>query len=291
MKRFIFSFPEDDSLARALSLISGLHLGKTKFGTYPDGESHCRILEDVGGSEIYLLCSLNRPNSKFLALIFFCETARSLGALKIHLIAPYLCYMRQDSVFRQGEGITARYFASLLSRYLDSLLTIDPHLHRIRNLDEIYSIPSKSLHSTSLISDYILKEVENPVLIGPDAESIQWVKEVAELSNAKFTVLEKIRKGDRDVEISVPNLDRWKDFTPVLIDDIISTGKTLLKTIEHLRDAKTKPAVCIGVHGIFVEHSYEELINSGIKSLVTTNTIQHESNRIDVVKLLNENLF
>ncbi|MBM9579409.1 ribose-phosphate diphosphokinase [Leptospira sp. 201903070] len=291
MKRFLFSFPENDSLTKSISLLSAINIGEVELGLYPDGESHCRILENVRESEIYLVCSLNQPNSKILALIFFCETARSLGAKKIHLISPYLCYMRQDNVFQTGEGITAKYFAVLLSRYFDSLLTIDPHLHRIKDLNEIYKIPSKSLHATSLIANYIQSEIKNPVLIGPDSESRQWVKEVAELSKSPFTVLEKIRRGDRDVKVSVPHLEKYKDHTPVLIDDIISTGKTLLETIGHLKEATMKPAICICVHGIFAEDSYQELMNSGVELVATTNTIAHISNQIDVSKLLSENLF
>ncbi|RHX88129.1 ribose-phosphate pyrophosphokinase [Leptospira stimsonii] len=291
MKQLLFSFPENDSLAKSVSLLSGIGIGEVQFGNYPDGESHCRILEDVNGSEVYIICSLNQPDSKILSLIFFCETAKSLGAAKIHLIAPYLCYMRQDKVFQSGEGITAKYFANLISKYADSLLTIDPHLHRIKDLKEVYTISARSLHATSLIADYIQKEIRNPVLIGPDAESSQWVKEVAELSKSPYTVLEKIRRGDRDVEVSVPHLEKYRDCTPVLIDDIISTGKTLLETIGHLKVAGMKPAICIGVHGIFADDAYEELMKSGIELCATTNTIQHMSNQIDVSKLLSDNLF
>ncbi|AOP35448.1 phosphoribosylpyrophosphate synthetase [Leptospira tipperaryensis] len=291
MKRLLFSFPENDSLTKSISLLSGISIGEVEFGNYPDGESHCRILEEVKDSEVYLICSLNQPDSKILSLIFFCETAKSLGASKVHLVSPYLCYMRQDKVFKTGEGITAKYFAALLSRYVDSLLTIDPHLHRIKNLNEVYKIPSKAVHATSLIADYIRKEIQNPILIGPDAESSQWVKEVAELSKSPFTVLEKIRRGDRDVEVSVPHLEKYKNSTPVLIDDIISTGKTLLKTIGHLKDAGMKPAICVCVHGIFTDDAYQDLINSGVEFIATANTIEHISNQIDVSQLLSENLF
>ncbi|MBM9500972.1 ribose-phosphate diphosphokinase [Leptospira sp. 201903071] len=291
MKRILFSFPENDSLTKSISLLSGFEIGEVEFGNYPDGESHCRILENIKESEIYLVCSLNQPDSKILSLIFFCETAKSLGAVKIHLISPYLCYMRQDKVFQSGEGITAKYFATLLSRYTDSLITIDPHLHRIKDLNEIYKIPCKSVHATSLIADYIQSEIKKPILIGPDSESSQWVKEVAELSKSPFTVLEKIRKGDREVEVSIPRLEKFKDHTPVLIDDIISTGKTLLETIGHLKETGMKPAICVCVHGIFADDAYQELVNSGVELIATTNTIEHISNQIDVSKLLSENLF
>lgn len=291
MEKILFYFSENASLAKTVSEISGIPLGKAEFGKFPDGESKLRIDEELKDFEVYLLCSLDRPDSKIIPLIFFCETAKSLGAKKIHLISPYLCYMRQDKSFRTGEGVSAKYFASLISRYVDSIVTIDPHLHRIKRLEEVFSIPSKVLHATSLFAEYIQKNVSNPVLIGPDDESSQWVQEVAGISKSPYTVLEKNRKGDWDVEVSAPKMEAYLDRTPVLIDDIVSTGRTLIQTISHLKKLKLSDSICLCVHGIFSENSFQELSQSGVQTIVTTNTIAHSSNGIDVGKLIAENLF
>lgn len=291
MKRLLFSFPENETLTKKLSDRSGLKIGKAEFGRFPDGESKFRIDEELAETEIYVVCSLDRPDSKIVPLLFFSETARSLGAEKIHLVAPYLCYMRQDKVFHPGEGISSRYFASLISRYVDSVLTIDPHLHRIHNLEDIFSVKATTLHATQLFAEYIRKNVKNPILIGPDSESSQWVSEVAKESDSPFTILEKNRKGDRDVEVSVPQIETYRNHTPVLIDDIVSTGKTLLKTIAHLKNAGMQAPICLCVHGIFADNSYRELIESGANTIITTNTIDHVSNRIDISALIAETLF
>ncbi|WP_061249935.1 ribose-phosphate diphosphokinase [Leptospira alstonii] len=291
MNKILFHFPENSSLAKSVSKFSGMRIGNAEFGRFPDGESKLKIEEDLDGARVYLLCSLNQPDTKIVPLIFFCETARRLGAEKIHLIAPYLCYMRQDKVFHPGEGINARFFAALISRYIDSILTIDPHLHRILNLEEIFSVPARVLHSTELLANYIQKNVSNPVLIGPDGESSQWVREVAGYSGVPFTILEKNRKGDRDVEVSVPKTGTYPDHTPVLIDDIVSTGRTLIQTIIHLKKTKMLPPVCLCVHGVFADNSFQEILQCGARAVITTNTIEHRSNSIDVGMLIADRLF
>ena len=130
--------------------------------------------------------------------------------------------------------------------------------------------------------------IEKPVVIGPDAESEQWVSEVATLANAPYLVLNKKRRGDRDVEIAVPRLESWETHTPVLVDDIISTARTMIETVVHLGDAGYSPPVCIGVHPIFAGDAYESLTHAGAERVVTCNTINHPSNAIDINEIVAE---
>jgi len=222
---------------------------------------------------------------KLLPLYFLSKTIKDLGANSIWLVAPYLAYMRQDKVFQKGEGITAQYFASLLSQFTDNLITVDPHLHRISNLNEIYSIKTKVVRAANHISEWILENIKTPILIGPDSESEQWVSQVAKNANAPFIILNKIRRGDTDVEVSIPNVTSYLHHTPVLVDDIISTARTMIETVGHLKKAGMKPPICIGVHAIFANQAYQNLLNSGIEKVVTCNTIPHESNAIDLSDL------
>jgi ribose-phosphate pyrophosphokinase len=166
------------------------------------------------------------------------------------------------------------------------LITIDPHLHRIKSLSEIYNIPTKVTHAASHISAWIKNNIVTPLLIGPDLESEQWVSEVAKNANAPYIILTKIRHGDRNVEVSVPHFDTYKDHTPVLVDDIISTGRTMIETIGHLKTAGMQPPICIGVHAIFAGNAFQEIKDSGAKKIITCNTIPHQSNHIDISDLL-----
>lgn len=260
--------------------------GRSEIRQFPDGESYVRILSDVEDKKVVVVCTLHLPDAKLLPLYFLVETVKSLGAKEVCLIAPYLAYMRQDKVFHPGESVTSAYFAKLISGFADSLITIDPHLHRRSSLSEIYSIPTRVGHAADHISAWIKDNVHNPVLVGPDAESEQWVSEVAKNADAPYVVSTKIRHGDTNVEVSVPGMEQYKNNTPVLVDDIISTGRTMIENIDHLKNTGMLPPVCIGVHAVFAGNAYAELNASGVKEIVTCNTIPHESNRIDISDLL-----
>jgi len=282
MKTVLFPLPGNETLARLLAEKLKAETGELTIRRFPDGESYVLILSDVKGKKVVLVCSLHQPDEKLLPLYFLSNVAKELGAKCTCLVAPYLAYMRQDKIFHPGEGVTSNYFARLVSGFADSLVTVDPHLHRISSLGEIYSIPTKVVHAADAISDWIKKHIENPVLVGPDSESEQWVSEVAKNAGAPFIVLEKTRHGDRDVEVSVPQVEAFQNHTPVLVDDIISTARTMIETVGHLKKAGMKAPVCIGVHAVFSGDAFWDLLHSGVEKVVTCNTIPHGSNAIDL---------
>jgi ribose-phosphate pyrophosphokinase len=146
------------------------------------------------------------------------------------------------------------------------------------------------VHAADAISAWISKNIENPVLIGPDSESEQWVADVAEKAGVPFIVLQKIRHGDRNVEISVPDVDKYKNATPILVDDIISTAHTMIETVKHLKKAGMKPPICIGIHAVFSGDAYQDLKDSGVEKIVTCNTIPHLSNAIDLSGMIAESV-
>ena len=286
MTTLIVPLPGNEALAEVVAQALSCDRGRLETRQFPDGESYLRFADDLGNRAVVLVCTLSRPNDKLLDLLFAAATARDLGAAKVGLVAPYLAYMRQDRRFREGEAVTSTHFATLLSGAVDWLVTVDPHLHRRTSLAEIYSIPATVLHAAPRIADWIARSVPNPVLVGPDAESAQWVHAVAEMAGAPSIVLEKLRRGDRDVSVSVPDIERWRDHTPVLVDDIISTARTMIETVTHLRRIGLAAPVCIGVHAVFADRAYDELHDAGAKGVVSCNTIPHPSNAIDVVPLL-----
>jgi ribose-phosphate pyrophosphokinase len=286
MKKIYFALPGNEELTAILIEKEKAEKGIAEIRSFPDGETYVRILSNVKDKNVFLVCTLNQPDTKLLPLYFLAKTAKEFGAKSICLIAPYLAYMRQDKAFHIGESVTSTHFANLISGFADSLITIDPHLHRRSSLSEIYSIPTAVSHAALHISAWIKYTIQKPILIGPDAESEQWVTEVAKNANAPYVILTKIRHGDRDVEVSVPQIEKYKGYIPVLVDDIISTGRTMIETIGHLKYAGMKPPICIGVHAVFANNAFEEIKNAGAKEVITCNTIPHESNRIDISDLL-----
>ena len=254
--------------------------------SFPDEETYLRWQTSPKGRDVVLLCTLDRPDGKVLPLLFAAAAARDLGAASVGLVCPYLGYMRQDRRFRPGEAVTSAYFAAVVSAHCDWLVTVDPHLHRHGSLSNIYSAPATVVQAAPLIAEWIARSIERPVLIGPDEESEQWVAAVARRIDAPHTVLRKTRHSDRDVDVSVPDLERWHAHTPVLVDDIVSTGRTMIATLHHLVENRTLPPTCIAVHGIFADTAYRELLDAGADRVVTCNTIPHDSNAIDVTGAL-----
>jgi ribose-phosphate pyrophosphokinase len=275
------SHPLVDSLTISLIGVPG----ECNTRQFPDGESYLRVVTPVENRPCVVIADLSQVNSLFLPLIFLLETLRELGASSVGLVAPYLSYMRQDRRFVPGEAVTSRIFAKSLSQHIDWLVTVDPHLHRYHSLDEIYSVPSRVVQGAPALAQW-LKKQKNLLLVGPDEESEQWLSDIAKHSGHRFVIGEKKRFGDRNVEITLPDLSRHQNKTAVIIDDVISSGQTILECIKGLQAKGIEKIQCAAVHGIFADNVYVELLEAGLESLVTTNTIVHRSNAVDVTRLL-----
>ena len=281
----LYAFPGQDQLTASLLRHSGWQAGAVQMRHFPDGETHIQVPDEPQGADTAILCQLHQPDTRILPLLLLAETLRDLGAGRVGLIAPYLAYMRQDKRFQKGEGITSHYFARLLSQHFDWLLTVDPHLHRIHALGEIYSIPARALTAVEPMARWIRDNIRQPLVIGPDSESEQWAARVAELAGCPWEVLNKTRHGDREVEISLPHVEAYTGCTPILVDDIISTGKTMMQAAVHLQNAGLCAPVCVAVHGVFADGAQEEMRQSGLQ-VVTSNSIADESNQIDLAPLI-----
>jgi ribose-phosphate pyrophosphokinase len=286
MKPLLFAFPGQGSLSAHVIAALAAESGALDWHRFPDGESLIRLDTDCRNRDVAIVCTLRDPDWIVLPLLFAARTARALGALRVGLIAPYLAYMRQDARFHQGEALSSAEFAALLSWTFDWLVTVDPHLHRRADLSEIFSIPARHVSAAPLVAEWIRLNVPNAVLIGPDGESAQWVHAVAERIGAPMTVLEKRRHGDRDVDVSLPDRSVLADRTPVLVDDIVSSGRTLIETLGHLKRLGLPPAVCVAVHGVFADASDRALLAAGAARVVSSNTIAHSTNAIDVCTAL-----
>lgn len=278
----LLAFPEHWPLADALADRLALPAVSYTHHRFPDRESLFRIGTDVRGSNLLLIADLHDPDPRFLQLILLADTLRDLGATRIDLIAPYLPYMRQDTRFNPGEGISSRYFARALSAHFDSLTTVDPHLHRYHALAEIYPIPARLVHAAETLAGWIAGSVPDAVLIGPDEESEQWVSDIAQRAGAPYETLVKQRFGDEDVRVSLPHPERWQNHVPVLVDDIISSGRTLMAAVSHLREAGLPAPLCVAVHGVYAPDALAGLKQAGAAEVVTTNTVPSATASIDI---------
>ncbi|MBB5213155.1 ribose-phosphate diphosphokinase [Microbulbifer hydrolyticus] len=280
------------SLAATLPLSAplgkGIHAvhGELEMRHFPDGESYLRVRSPVHERHCVLLANLSQPDEKLLPLLFLAHTLRALGAASIGLVAPYLCYMRQDKAFQPGEAVTSRIFAGLISDAVNWLLTVDPHLHRYHSLAEIYSIPAHALSGMPAMQTWIEAQPEEFLLVGPDAESQQWVSALAHATGRPYIVGKKQRHGDRSVTVTLPEDAQIRRSAVLIVDDVISSGHTVLETTAALKRAGAGSIVCAAVHGVFAEDADRKILQAGADRLATSNSIPGQYGAFDLSPVL-----
>lgn len=282
----LIALPDAEDLAAELAAAGGHDLVALDYRRFPDGESYLRLAAELIGSAA-LVARLDRPDPKIPALLFAAELARERGATRLGLVCPYLPYMRQDIRFRPGEALTSAAFAGWISARFDWLLTVDPHLHRYAALDDIYRLDALALSAANAIGDWIVQQVERPLVVGPDEESAQWVEAVAAPRRLPYCVLKKTRHGDREVCIQAPAaLADWRGYRPVLVDDIASSGHTLAAAARVIQAAGLQAPQCIVVHGLFDSSCRDTLAAAGIERLICTDSVRVAEAEIALAPLL-----
>lgn len=249
---------------------------------FPDDELLVRFNANLNGKLVVLVQSFYGNISDCIVEVLLASaTARELGAKRIILVAPYFPYLRQDKRFHEGESVSQGIIAKLIERYFDEILIIDPHLHRKTSLSQIFRIKSAKLTANSLIADYIKKYIKNPVIMGPDEESYKWARSVAEMINAESGILKKKRYSSYHVKVNLNKKIDLKNKNTVIVDDIVSTGHTIIETAKLLRKLGAKNIYCLCVHGIFAEGALKKLGKAKIK-VISTNTIPNPAAKIDM---------
>lgn len=282
MKPILLSFPEDNACAQRLASELDMERAALHWHRFPDGESLMTVETNSHGRDVVVLCSLANPDSKTMPLYFVAATLREQGARRIILVAPYLAYMRQDERFAPGQAISAHAYAEFLSTVFDALIAVDPHLHRIHELASIFSIPTIAVSAMPAVARWIGANIEKPVLIGPDLESVQWVEPVARDIGAPYLVLKKTRKGDRDVSVTPIDPADVQGHHPVVLDDIASSGFTMTEVLKRLSSIGIHDSTCVIVHAVLAEGAEATLRAAGATRIVSTNTVPHSTNQIDV---------
>ena len=281
-----------------IGLSHGLHLAKSianklkkpysalEVTRFPDSEIKLRFKIDVRGKDVVLVQSFyGVVNDCVIEALFAAETAKDLGAKKIILVAPYFPYLRQDKRFNPGECVSLQTIAKNIDEDFDEVYIIDPHLHREKTLKHIFRIKSHRLTANPLIEEYIKKKIKAPVIIGPDWESYKWAQNVAEKIGCGFAIMEKKRYSSRKVKVSLNKRIDIKNKNLVFIDDMISTGHTLLEAIKAMKKLGARKVTCFAVHGILVENALEKLRKAGAE-VITTNTIPNKVAKIDISNLI-----
>ena len=252
---------------------------------FPDGELKLRLPTGLP-ERVTVYRSLDNPNEKLVELLIVSQTARSQGAGHLTLVAPYLAYMRQDMEFTPGEAVSQRIVGRFLAHLFDAIVTVDPHLHRIDRLEEAAPVAQAVVLVGALpLADHVVRVRTRPLLVGPDAESEQWVAAAAARHGLDYIVCSKIRSGDREVAVDLPAA-QVQGRAAVILDDMASTGHTLAAAARLLRAAGAASVDAAVTHALFTPQALAMLRADGIGEVWSTDCITHPSNAVSMAPLL-----
>ncbi|MGA0840180.1 MAG: ribose-phosphate diphosphokinase [Pseudomonadales bacterium] len=287
----ILTFPDDCARGRDLADRLGVEFDAIDLHHFPDGESRLRLPAALA-PQVVIVRSLDRPNEKLVEILMAALAARESGATEVTLVAPYLAYMRQDAAFQPGEVVSQRWIGQLLATHFDIIVTVDPHLHRVGSLSE--AVPARTaviVPAAPAIGAFLRERAPGAVLVGPDSESAQWVAAVASAAALDYAVADKERHGDRSVSVALP-LRSFAGERVVLVDDLVSTGRTLVEAGRALMRAGARRVDVMATHALFVGDAIAELRAAGIVEIWSTDTVRHPTNALsltpDIADFLNK---
>jgi ribose-phosphate pyrophosphokinase len=283
--------PSSASEARRLAQRLGLEAREITLHRFPDDE--LRVTVGPAAPTTIVFGSLDRPNDKLLALLLAAEALRRGGAKRLVLVAPYLCYMRQDAAFHAGEAISQKVIGPLLARAFDRIVTVDAHLHRTRRIEDVFpECESDNLSAMPAVAAALHAEGFDPatVVAGPDEESEGWVGNLAGLLGLESAVARKIRRGDQSVEIVLPDPAVFSSRPVLLVDDIVSSGGTLAACARALSAAGARSIDAVVTHALFAPDLVAEFSATGIRSVKSTDSVPHPTNAIALDAVLAEAL-
>lgn len=281
----LLCFDDELGFATALARTLACPLALVQRHAFPDGETRLR-LPPVLPADVILLRGLQQPNARLAELWLAAAGARELGARRLSLVSPYLAYMRQDMAFTPGEVVSQRHLGALLAQVFDRVLTVDPHLHRVSTLDEV--LPGRrgvALGAAPLLGCWVAQQCPHALLLGPDQESEQWVAAAAQAGGLEHAVCHKRRHGDHEVEVDLP-ARALAGRHVVLLDDVASTGRTLVAAAQGALAAGATAVDVAVTHALFVGDAEVRLRAAGVGRLWSTDCVPHPSNVVSVVPIL-----
>jgi ribose-phosphate pyrophosphokinase len=282
----VLHFEDQLEPAARFAAAAGLEARPIETRRFPDGETLLRVPVPLP-ARVLLFCSLGQPDARLVEVMLAAGAARDSGVARLALVAPYLCYMRQDMAFRPGEAVSQRIVGRFLGGLFDAVVTVDPHLHRIDRLEQ--AIPSGlpvALTAADALGAFVAANVPDAVLVGPDEESAQWAAAVASAAGRPHAVFAKVRHGDRDVDVVADGGPSLAGRHVVLVDDIASSGRTLVQAARACRAAGAVAVDAVVTHALCAGDDLHALHEGGVERLWSTDSLPHPSNRVWLAGLL-----
>jgi len=282
----IISDDQNSPLAKKISLDLHAEYKNIELRIFADGESKIR-LDNMAKKNCIIIHSTYPPTDQHLMQLFMIMyKCKEDGAKDICVVSPYLAYTRQDKVFVDGEIITINLVGKILACLgITKLVTIDSHKPNALN----YSFATIDLTAIPSLSSYVKHNLtmNNPIVISPDEGGIERAKKFAGLINANSLSLVKTRdRFTGDVSISLLDQGPLKNCDALIVDDMISTGASIMKTIELLKKYHIGDVYAICTHALLLDDAKQKLLNAGIKEVISTNSIPNEFAKVDLSSVI-----
>ena len=273
---YIISGTASYTVAEELSNILNIPRTNTISKRFPDKEFYVRIIDKIKNQHVVIV-QTTYPDPNLVELFLLQNAAKEAGAKKITVVIPYYGYARQDTLFQEGEAISAKAIAELISINADMIITVDPHKEHIL---DFFSTNAKSCTAVPEIANY-LKQKKLDLILAPDKGALNRAKQASNIIGCNFDYMEKTRIDGTTVEIKPKTLD-VQNKNVAIIDDIISTGGTMAKSIKELKYQGAKKVYVSCTHGLFAGDAIKKLSISGCDEIIATDTIYSNYSTVHV---------
>ncbi|MDE3180754.1 MAG: ribose-phosphate pyrophosphokinase [Acidobacteriota bacterium] len=268
----VFSGNAHPALAKEICAHLGVKLGKAQVGRFPDGEVRLQILENVRGTDVFVIQPTCRPvNDSLVELLIMLDAFRRASADRITAVIPFYGYARQDRKDRPRVPISSKLVADLLtSAGANRILAMDLHAGQIQGY---FNIPVDHLFATPVTVDYFRKlKLKDVCVVSPDPGGVERARAFAKRLDAPLAIIDKRREDADTVEV-MNVIGRVSGKTCLIVDDMIDTGGTLVHTAQALLDNGAREVYASCTHGVFAGNAIEKVGASPLVQLVTTNSI------------------
>lgn len=277
---YIIGGTASESVARDLSKELKAPIVKTISKRFPDDELYVRVLDDISNEHVVIV-QTTYPDKNIIELFLLQNAVEEAGAKEITVIIPYFGYARQDIKFKDGEPISAKAIANLIGLNADRVITVDPHKEYIL---DFFSIPAESCSAVPELAIF-LKGKNVDLVLAPDKGALDRAKTASKIIGCDFDYMEKTRIDGMTIEIKPKSLDA-QNKNVAIIDDIISTGGTMAKSISELKKYGANKVFIACTHGLFAGNAIKKLVSAGADEIIATDTIQSDFSKVKIAPAL-----
>lgn len=282
--------PASAELADKIAVQTGFEKVPVASRIFPDGENYVRLEGTVKGEHVAIIQTTCSPqDSRLMQLAFMAAAAKRNGAKKVTAVVPYLAYARQDKIFLPGENISIETLGSMLKAAgIDQLVTINVHES---NALKLFPIPAKSISAIPLLAGYFVqKGVKKAFALSPDKGAMYIAQEAQTVMLGEVGHLEKHRdRYTGQTTQTASHLD-VKGKAVIILDDIISTGGTIVGAAKILREQGASHVFTACVHGLLIGDAEKRILDAGVEEIVATDSVPTKASKVSLAPLISQEL-